>query len=160
VKIYSADSTDLPNVPILTEEIASYPTTTPAKTTGNNDPMLYIYTSGTTGLPKAAVLKHSRFLFAAYALYTMTLLHEDEVLYSPLPMYHTAAGALVTGNAMVGGMKMVTRKKFSARSFWNDCLTEGVTVRWEQLRRNRQSPTKQQKSVLTLACSSSRVTVP
>ena len=100
MKIYSADSTDLPNVPILTEEIASYPTTTPAKTTGNNDPMLYIYTSGTTGLPKAAVLKHSRFLFAAYALYTMTLLHEDEVLYSPLPMYHTAAGALVTGNAM------------------------------------------------------------
>ena len=29
----------------------------------------------------------------------------------------------------VGGMKMVTRKKFSARSFWNDCLSEGVTVR-------------------------------
>ena len=100
MKIYSADSTDLPNVPNLSEEIASYPTTTPVKTTGNNDPMLYIYTSGTTGLPKAAVLKHSRFLFAAYALYTMTLLHEDEVLYSPLPMYHTAAGALVTGNAM------------------------------------------------------------
>merc|ERR1719400_1277942 len=124
VKIYSADSTDVPN---LSEEIASYPTTTPVKTTGNNDPMLYIYTSGTTGLPKAAVLKHSRFLFAAYALYTMTLLHEDEVLYSPLPMYHTAGAAVCFGNAMVGGMKMVTRKKFSARSFWNDCISEGVT---------------------------------
>lgn len=128
--------------------------------------MMYIYTSGTTGLPKAAVLKHSRFLFAVYALYTMTHLSEEEVLYSPLPMYHTAAGALVTGNAMyavihlinlihlttsliayptfhnihltpgslvtsftrVGGMKMVTRKKFSAKSFWKDCKTEGVTV--------------------------------
>jgi len=127
VKIYSADPTDLPDVLLLPEELASHPTTVPTKTTGINDPMLYIYTSGTTGLPKAAVLKHSRFLFAAYALYTMTLLHEDEVLYSPLPMYHTAAGALVTGNAMIGGMKMVTRKKFSARSFWNDCLSEGVT---------------------------------
>ena len=100
MKIYSADPTDLPDMPFLPEELASHPTTIPAKTTGNNDPMLYIYTSGTTGLPKAAVLKHSRFLFAAYALYTMTMLHEDEVLYSPLPMYHTAAGALVTGNAM------------------------------------------------------------
>ena len=100
MKIFSADPTELPGVPCLPQELSSFPTTTPPKTTGNNDPMLYIYTSGTTGLPKAAVLKHSRFLFAAYALYTMTLLHEDEVLYSPLPMYHTAAGALVTGNAM------------------------------------------------------------
>ena len=100
MKLYSVDPTDLPDIPVLPQELASFPTTVVPKTTDNNDPMLYIYTSGTTGLPKAAVLKHSRFLFAAYALYTMTLLHEDEVLYSPLPMYHTAAGALVTGNAM------------------------------------------------------------
>jgi hypothetical protein len=26
-------------------------------------------------------------------------------------------------------MTMVTRKKFSARSFWSDCCREGVTVR-------------------------------
>ena len=35
------------------------------------DKLLYIYTSGTTGLPKAAVIKHSRFMFACYALYNL-----------------------------------------------------------------------------------------
>jgi len=30
-------------------------------TVGALDPVLYVFTSGTTGLPKAAVLKHSRY---------------------------------------------------------------------------------------------------
>jgi len=97
------------------------------KTIGYDDALMYIYTSGTTGLPKAAVLKHSRFLFAVYALYCMTCVKERDVLYSPLPMYHTAAGAMVTGNCMCVGVTMVTRKKFSARKFWTDCTKQGVT---------------------------------
>jgi solute carrier family 27 fatty acid transporter 1/4 len=90
----------LAGVPRLPGLLAHLPTAAPPSTTGYNDPLMYIYTSGTTGLPKAAVLKHSRFLFAVYALFTMTLLSEKDVLYSPLPMYHTAAGAMVTGNCM------------------------------------------------------------
>ena len=127
--LYSASNTTLTGVPELVPLLAKMPTTAPPKNCGYNDPLVYIYTSGTTGLPKAAVLKHSRFMFAVYALFTMTLLSEDDVLYSPLPMYHTAAGAMVTGNAMCEGMSMVTRKKFSARSFWADCTKHGVTVR-------------------------------
>lgn len=99
------------------------------KIVGYNDPLIYIYTSGTTGLPKAAILKHSRFMFAVYALFCMTELSESDNLYSPLPMYHTAAGAMVTGNAMCEGPTMVTRKKFSAKAFWKDCAEQKVTVR-------------------------------
>jgi len=97
------------------------------KIVGYSDPLIYIYTSGTTGLPKAAILKHSRFLFAVYALFCMTELSESDNLYSPLPMYHTAAGAMVTGNAMCEGPTMVTRKKFSAKAFWKDCAEQKVT---------------------------------
>ena len=50
------------------------------------------------------------------------------MLYSPLPMYHTAAGLMVTGAAMAEGLATVTRKKFSASQFWRDCCTHGVTV--------------------------------
>lgn len=97
------------------------------KVAGYNDPLIYIYTSGTTGLPKAAILKHSRFMFAVYALFCMTGLFESDNIYSPLPMYHTAAGAMVTGNAMCEGPTMVTRKKFSASQFWKDCAQQKVT---------------------------------
>ena len=45
-------------------------------------------------------------------------------------------------------MKMVTRKKFSARSFWNDCLAEGVTVRRLEHRCNRHGPTQRAKKQL------------
>ena len=115
---------------VLPTLISSLSTAPPKKTCDYNDPLMYIYTSGTTGLPKAAVLKHSRFMFAVYALFTMTLLSEDDVLYSPLPMYHTAAGAMVTGNAMC------VPPSFSAPAPWppvalvtlGDCLTLGVRV--------------------------------
>ena len=34
---------------------------------------------------------------------------KDDILYSPLPMYHTAAGAMVTGNAICEGVSIVSR---------------------------------------------------
>ena len=33
---------------------------------GFRDRLMYIYTSGTTGLPKAAVIKHARYILARY----------------------------------------------------------------------------------------------
>jgi len=114
-------------LPMVVKDMSKRPLT--EKFVGYNDPLIYIYTSGTTGLPKAAILKNSRFFFAVYALFCMTKLHESDNLYSPLPMYHTAAGAMVTGNAMCTGLTMVTRKKFSAKAFWKDCTEQKVTVR-------------------------------
>jgi len=112
-------------LPLVVKDMSKKPLT--EKFVGYNDPLIYIYTSGTTGLPKAAILKNSRFFFAVYALFCMTKLHESDNLYSPLPMYHTAAGAMVTGNAMCTGLTMVTRKKFSAKAFWKDCTEQKVT---------------------------------
>ena len=63
-----------------------------------------------------------------YALFEGLVLNEQEVLYSPLPMYHTAAGLMVTGCALAEGLSTVTRKKFSASQFWKDCTTHNVTV--------------------------------
>ena len=127
--LYSADQTELEGAVSLPRLLPSQSTEVmECKRSGYGDTMVYIYTSGTTGLPKAATVKHSRFLFAVYALYHGLVITEEDVLYSPLPMYHTAAGLMVTGCAFTEGTSTVARKKFSASQFWRDCVTHKVTV--------------------------------
>ena len=38
---------------------------------------------------QAAIIKHSRYLFASYCLFCMGLTYPDDILYSVLPMYHS-----------------------------------------------------------------------
>ena len=40
-------------------------------------------------LLQAAIIKHSRYLFASYCLFCMGLTYPDDILYSVLPMYHS-----------------------------------------------------------------------
>lgn len=130
VRLFCADSSRLEGATSLTETLAGQSTDViTEKNSGYNDTMVYIYTSGTTGLPKAATVKHSRFLFAVYALFHGLVVSSEDVLYSPLPMYHTAAGLMVTGCAATEGASTVARKKFSASQFWRDCAVHKVTVR-------------------------------
>jgi len=91
--------------------------------TNFNDKLLYIFTSGTTGLPKAAVIKNSRFYFYCAGMYYMEGLSSipNLVLYDPLPLYHSAGGIVGIGLMMVFGTTVVIRKKFSVRNFWKDC---------------------------------------
>ena len=93
------------------------------KCTNFNDKLLYLYTSGTTGMPKAAVIKHSRFYFYPAGVHYMIGLSsiKDPVFYNPLPLYHSAGGTVGIGLMMVFGVTIVIRKKFSVRNFWKDC---------------------------------------
>ncbi|ODN04513.1 Long-chain fatty acid transport protein 4, partial [Orchesella cincta] len=93
-----------------------------------DDPLYYSFTSGTTGFPKAAIIKHSRFLFAGLSpIHIMGVKHSD-IQYTPLPLYHTTAGMLGLGSALFNGTSIVLRKKFSASQFWKDCIKYNVTV--------------------------------
>lgn len=92
------------------------------------DKLLYIYTSGTTGLPKAAVLPHSRYLLITMAAEHLLALRRDDIIYNPLPLYHTAGGVIGTGPALVVGNPIVLRTKFSASSYWTDCIKYNCTV--------------------------------
>ena len=58
----------------------------------------------------------------------MGLTYEDDILYSVLPMYHSAAHVCI-GVTITEGNTAVTRKKFSATKFWEDCVKNDVTVR-------------------------------
>jgi len=89
-----------------------------------SDKLVYIYTSGTTGLPKAAVVKNSRFYFYCGGVYYMNAMYNLKrlVFYDPLPLYHSAGGVVGIGLMMIFGATVVIRQKFSVRNFWQDCI--------------------------------------
>lgn len=95
---------------------------------GFSDKLMYIYTSGTTGLPKAAIVRHSRFLWISGGAKFISQLEGSHTFYNPLPMYHTAGGVLFLGIVLIFGGKMVLRKKFSASNFWKEVVQHKVTV--------------------------------
>eukprot|EP00981_Chlorochromonas_danica_P006920 scaffold1504_cov172-Ochromonas_danica.AAC.8 len=91
------------------------------------DPLIYIFTSGTTGLPKACRIVQSRYFLGSHFLPAICPLSVDDIFYSSLPLYHSAAGLLALGGALTLGYCFVTRKKFSASAFAADCLKYRVT---------------------------------
>lgn len=92
------------------------------------DKLVYIYTSGTTGLPKAAVITHVRYMFMSMGVYFMHAIRTDDIIYNPLPLYHTAGGMIGVGIVCLKGVSMALRKKFSASNFWADCIKHKCTV--------------------------------
>ncbi|XP_013788017.1 long-chain fatty acid transport protein 1-like, partial [Limulus polyphemus] len=93
-----------------------------------HDRLLYIYTSGTTGLPKAAIVKNSRYLWIAIGYHYALHIQDEDIIYNCLPLYHTAGGILVVGQALLFGNSVVIRPKFSASKFWDDCVKYNCTV--------------------------------
>lgn len=112
----------------LQAEINESSTARPQHKCGFNDKLYFIYTSGTTGYPKASVIKHCRFIFGAIGTYVSMQLRHDDILYSPLPIYHSVAGLVGTGLALVKGITLVLKPKFSASAFWSDCIKYEITA--------------------------------
>lgn len=92
------------------------------------DKLLYIYTSGTTGLPKAAVITNARYFRMAYGANCALGIRNDDIVYSSLPLYHSAGGIVGVGQCLIGGCTIVLRCKFSASHFWDDCVESKATV--------------------------------
>lgn len=98
------------------------------KKPGHHDQLVYIYTSGTTGLPKAAVISHNRYIYIASAIHIVADFKDNDVYYSPLPLYHTACGVMSVGQMIIFGSTVVLRKKFSASAYFSDCAKYKATV--------------------------------
>ncbi len=82
---------------------------------------IYIYTSGTTGLPKPCRISHARALTAAAGFAKVVFeLTEDDVVYSPLPLYHASGLMLGAGSCILTGATLAIRDGFSASAYWDD----------------------------------------
>ncbi|XP_003741428.1 long-chain fatty acid transport protein 4 [Galendromus occidentalis] len=93
-----------------------------------HDKLVYIYTSGTTGLPKAAIIKNSRFISMTSITNSIMPAKSSDVFYTCLPLYHTAGGIVSVGQAILYGNTVCIRPKFSASKFWDDCIKFDATV--------------------------------
>ncbi len=110
---------------------ATAPTGNPASTSAvlAKDTAFYIFTSGTTGHPKASVMTHYRWLRALAAFGGLGLrLHQNDTLYSCLPLYHNNALTVAVGSVLNSGATLALGKSFSASRFWDEVIAYDATA--------------------------------
>jgi solute carrier family 27 (fatty acid transporter), member 1/4 len=64
----------------------------------------------------------------------MLQVKDNDCIYTPLPLYHTAGGMLGMGSVILFGATMAIRKKFSVTNFWTDCIKYQCTVSEAKIR--------------------------
>lgn len=85
------------------------------------------FTSGTTGNSKGVVYPH-HFLYLYSAMVTDSQERTPEdVLTTPLPLFHVAALHIVAASALHAGCSGHVKSRFSARSFWEEAAADGAT---------------------------------
>lgn len=67
--------------------------------------------AGTTGMPKAAVITHYRMLMAGLGFSTMFGVGHGDIIYTVLPLYHSAGGMIGTGMMLFQGATLVVRNR-------------------------------------------------
>src|SRR5690606_21485476 len=91
------------------------------------DPSLVMFTSGTTGQPKAGLASNAYLIHSAQVMLSMREAGEDEVFWSPLPMYHAnPLLQIVLAPLMVGAEGAIDRR-FSVSAFWDRVRAVGAT---------------------------------
>lgn len=84
-----------------------------------------IYTSGTTGRSKGCIVSHN-YLCNQGRLGLLNLRRApDDVCYTPLPLFHTAATELAVATLLSGGRAHFAAR-FSASRFWDEILRSGA----------------------------------
>ena len=76
------------------------------------DPMVVVYTSGSTSDPKAAVHAHGAVVRHAHNLWQMRDLTEDDVLYTPMPLFWVGGFSFALVAAMHAGATLVFEEQF------------------------------------------------
>ena len=90
---------------------------------------VYIFTSGTTGMPKPCRVSHERARAAATIFGSIAFeFRPGDKLYCALPLHHSSALLLGVGAALVAGVPIALRRKFSAREFASDLKRYGATA--------------------------------
>jgi fatty-acyl-CoA synthase len=92
------------------------------------DLFLLIFTSGSTGMPKAVRCTHGRFATTGGHVATVTQLTAGDVVYAPLPFFHSSS--LFTGwsSSLTAGVPIAIRTRFSASGTLTDIRRHRATV--------------------------------
>lgn len=61
-------------------------------------------------------------------IHYMCKINEKDVVYTSLPLYHSAGCITAVGQAIIYGTTVAIRNKFSASNFMKDCIKYNATV--------------------------------
>ena len=92
------------------------------------DTSLIAYTSGTTGPSKGVVLSCGHNLQTVQTCINSVGIRPDDVIFSPLPLFHGMSRTMGTLPALVLGAEIHLGRRFSASSFWTEVQESGATV--------------------------------
>lgn len=93
-----------------------------------DDVACVIYTSGTTGPSKGCVIPHNQVTNVARLKLRGAPAGADDVLFTPLPLYHlNAVSSGVTSTVLVGG-RIAIAQRFSVSGFWPEIERSGATI--------------------------------
>jgi crotonobetaine/carnitine-CoA ligase len=95
---------------------------------GYGDTAAVLWTSGTTGRSKGVMQSHNCWIRGAVNGARTAGVRDDEVLYSCLPMYNSAAWVANVFRAMVTGRPCALDARFSAGAFWDRCRRFDATM--------------------------------
>ncbi len=104
------------------------PTQLADRRVAEEDLFLLIFTSGSTGLPKAVRCTQGRYGRTGGHVATIAQLTTGDVVYAPLPFFHSSS--LFTGwaSAITAGIPLSTRGRFSASGTLPDIRRYGATM--------------------------------
>jgi crotonobetaine/carnitine-CoA ligase len=107
--------------------LAGRPDTPAAELPHSSDVAIIQFTSGTTGDSKGVVYPH-HFFYLYSAEVTDGQRHTpDDVLSTPLPLFHVAAIHIVSNSALHAGCTAHLKERFSASTFWQEIADDGAT---------------------------------
>jgi crotonobetaine/carnitine-CoA ligase len=87
-----------------------------------------VYTGGTTGPSKGCALSHNYHLAIARQIISSWGRTPDDVVWSPLPLFHfNAISCMLTGTLICGGRAALSRR-FSVSGFWPEINRTGATI--------------------------------
>ncbi|XVQ12976.1 AMP-binding protein [Spirillospora sp. CA-255316] len=120
-------------LPVLSIENASYradpPPAPPAAPPGPPDAgtlLMLIFTSGTSGRPRAVRVTHRKVAVPGENL-AGRLLGPGDVVYCPMPLFHSGAVMAAYAPALAAGAELVLRSRFSASGLLPDVRAHGCT---------------------------------
>lgn len=87
-----------------------------------------MYTSGTTGPSKGVMIPNGQFFSSACVFLRAVALTRDDVIFTPLPLFHGLASRLGVLPALMVGAHVVVGDRFSGSRFWQQAAECGATV--------------------------------
>jgi crotonobetaine/carnitine-CoA ligase len=94
----------------------------------HSDTLAIMYTSGTTGRSKGVMVSNCHALTFAYDWIKACAYETRDVLYTPLPLFHSIAHTLGVFPVLLTGSEIAIVERFSASQFWDDVRRFEATV--------------------------------